>query len=942
MADTLTSAALCSACGANLGGNKVCVACLLRAGLDEPEVAPIAGNAVTFGDFEIERREDGSLCELGRGAMGVTYRALDTVLHRPVALKVIEPPASVPDSEAMRERFLREARAAAALRHPNVAAVFHFSAAPEMNRCYCAMELVEGETLDARVRREGPLPVELAIEVAIQVTRALIAAAERGLVHRDLKPGNIMLTHADDADRVEVKVIDFGLAKAAVTAAAAMELTHGGFVGTPAFASPEQFAGEAVDARSDIYALGVTLWFALTGRLPFAGSSIEEIRQNQGHSLPLEQLRRRLVPRPVIELLRSCLEPNPEKRPPSAQALMHELEACRPEPASPPSRTRKVVLLAVAAAWVAAAVTGLLLLQSNRKPPAAPPPALEKGIAVLPFENLSTDPADAFFAEGMQDDVLTSIGRIGELKVIARASVIDYRGAHDAGKIRQIGEALGVSHVLTGSIRRAGTRMAINVSLIEAGTERQIWAERYERKLTDALSLQNELALEIAHAVKGTLTPAEKKIVTGKPTNSLEAYLLYLRGREKEIVAVDLKAASALYREAIALDPAFALARARLAICLVELYYTATSAIGRDPNAVRAEAEEALRLQPSLGEAHLALGRFHMDATKDQGRAHTELVRAAELLPNSAEVQLAMAFLAKRRGNFRERIAALERAESLDPRNNRVLSFLTLTHRWLRQWPEAIHASDRLQAVSTGERPRAGGPWPRAQDEFNLTGDLAPLKKAVAEAHVNGLDRSPYAAMARHEIAVLERDFTAAARFLAEVPANEMETAYPFSSHRKIVHEALLAAAQGGDAASSEPMLARAAEQLAGITVPDFLPYGDATRRTDLALIQALRGHREGAVREALLAVEIGEKNLGLIELNAIRSALALVYARTDEPEKALDLIEHLLTVPTEVQSGRAYNMTLADLKWRWVWDPLRSHPRFQKLLAGPEPKTVY
>ena len=182
----------------------------------------------------------------------------------------------------MRERFLREARAAAALRHPNIAGVFHFGASPEVDRCYCAMELVEGETLEARVRRDGPLKLDLALEVAIQVTRALMAAAERGLVHRDLKPGNIMLAQAGDPARLEVKVIDFGLAKAASDVGGEMELTHGGFVGTPAFASPEQFAGDAVDARSDIYALGVTLWFALTGRLPFAGRTIEEIRATAG------------------------------------------------------------------------------------------------------------------------------------------------------------------------------------------------------------------------------------------------------------------------------------------------------------------------------------------------------------------------------------------------------------------------------------------------------------------------------------------------------------------------------------------------------------------------------------------------------------------------------------------------------------------------------------
>lgn len=293
------SATVCSVCGEPLGPEGGCVPCLLRTGLEDAggqdELPP---DSVIFGDFEIARRADGSLWELGRGAMGVTYRAVDKVLHRNVALKVIETPSAADGSQAVRERFLREARAAAALRHPNVAGVFHLSASPDVERCYFAMELVEGETLEARVRRDGPLKVELALEIVMQVTRALMAAAARGLIHRDLKPGNIMLARGD-AGELEVKVIDFGLAKAAAEATGEMDLTHGGFVGTPAFASPEQFENRAVDARSDIYALGATLWFALTGRAPFSATTIEEMRSTRTRaSLPVEQLLAKNIPSP--------------------------------------------------------------------------------------------------------------------------------------------------------------------------------------------------------------------------------------------------------------------------------------------------------------------------------------------------------------------------------------------------------------------------------------------------------------------------------------------------------------------------------------------------------------------------------------------------------------------------------------------------------------------
>ena len=248
------------------------MACLVRLGFEEPSdgvASPL------FGDYEIARRDDGSFWELGRGAMGVTYCAQDKVLDRAVALKVVETPAAE-SGQAVRDRFLREARAAASFRHPNVAGVFHFGASAEGDRCYYAMELVEGETLEALVRRDGPLKVETALEIAVQVTRALIAAATHGLIHRDLKPGNIMLMRNDAAaGELVVKVIDFGLAKAIAENGGEMDLTHGAFLGTPAFASPEQFAGAPADARSDIYSLGVTLWYALTGEVPYGGKTIE-------------------------------------------------------------------------------------------------------------------------------------------------------------------------------------------------------------------------------------------------------------------------------------------------------------------------------------------------------------------------------------------------------------------------------------------------------------------------------------------------------------------------------------------------------------------------------------------------------------------------------------------------------------------------------------------
>src|ERR1044072_192210 len=271
---------VCLLCGEALNAKGECVACLLRAGLEESSMFDTKSSApLVFGDFEVARREDGSFWELGRGAFGVTYLAVDNVLRRRVALKVIDVPAAARGSHNVRERFLREARDAAALRHPNVAAIYQFGASPNGNRCFYAMELVQGETLETRVRRDGSLNPKLALEIAIQIARALMGAAAQGLIHRGLKTGNIMLTFSNaETAELEVKVIDFGLAKALADAGGEMDQTHEGFVGTPSFASREQFESGPIAVGSDIYSLGATLWFALTGKTPVAGRNIEEIR----------------------------------------------------------------------------------------------------------------------------------------------------------------------------------------------------------------------------------------------------------------------------------------------------------------------------------------------------------------------------------------------------------------------------------------------------------------------------------------------------------------------------------------------------------------------------------------------------------------------------------------------------------------------------------------
>src|SRR5437773_2588847 len=399
-----TSAAVCPDCGTRLEGGFSrnlgrCMICLLRVGFDdaeEPDETLSAPVKDRLGIYRIVRRDDGTHWELGHGAMGVTYRAVDTSLKRPVALKLIDSEWAKRGAEA-RVRFMREARTAASLRHPNVATVYHFGIREENGQCFCAMELVEGETLEMLVRRTGPLDALTTIDIALQVSSALAAAEKQGLVHRDLKPANLMLVAAapdandsspGKAEKAEtvVKVIDFGVAKALVEKPDAMGLTHGGFVGTPAFASPEQFTDAQVEVRSDIYSLGATLWYVLTGHRPFEGATIEQIRASQhSRALPIEQLKAAHVPSRLISLLVSMLAPEPGARP-GVCALTLQLQDCRAQILDRWKATRR---LALTAGLIGIAVAAFALFprwhSRAMSQNTAPANISEKSIAVLPF-----------------------------------------------------------------------------------------------------------------------------------------------------------------------------------------------------------------------------------------------------------------------------------------------------------------------------------------------------------------------------------------------------------------------------------------------------------------------------------------------------------------------------------------------------------------------------
>lgn len=551
--------------------------------------------------------------------------------------------------------------------------------------------------------------------------------------------------------------------------------------------------------------------------------------------------------------------------------------------------------------------------------------AREKSIAVLPFENLTSDPENAFFADGMQDDILTSLAKIQDLKVISRTSTLPYRGT-ESRNLRQIGEALGVTTILEGSVRRAGPEVAVNVQLIDAQSDRHIWANRYRRTISDALTLQGELAKEIAAALHATLSPEEKARVETKPTDNADAYVLYLRARQYEMspdtLLQDYRLAEQLYAQATALDPRFALAHAGLATTRAAIfhYYEPTDAL---QSAVLAGAEEALRLQPDLGEGHAALGVYHYWTKRDYARALQEFAIAERLLPNDTNVRLLNAAVQRRQGLWKEALASFKEIEKRDPQNPNIARNVLYTNTALRDWSEAARAAERLHALAPDS---VNSIIQGAYVDFWRAGSTAALKRVLG-AVAPGVDPDGVVTVGRWEVALMERDFSAAEQALASYPLEAASYLNGQLTAKSFLQGCVELARGDAEKANrlfeqARPSFERDVEQS-----PE-----SAERHANVGLLYALMGRKDAAIRAGRRAVELKPVSKDAYDGTTMNCFLAVIYARSGEPDLALGLLEQLLKAPGAVDST-LYSITQSDLRLRWVWDPLRADPRFQQLI---------
>src|SRR6266513_2908812 len=942
----------CSNCGGVLeetpGGGLGCISCLLRAGIgSEEEVAQDSTpnaleNGVRFGVYEIDCHADGSLYELGRGAMGVTYRATDTTLQRKVALKIIKTDIAERSADA-RERFVREARAAAAFRHEHIATIYQFGMRLEAGQYFYAMELIEGETLDERVRRAGPLDARTTIGIAQQVTSALAAAEKHGLVHRDLKPANLMVVNVDDAevmksDQVQsersriralrksgipvIKIIDFGLAKAFHTATDLKSLTHDRFVGTPAFASPEQFEHSALDVRSDIYSLGETLWFALTGKTPFAGRSVDEIhRAQQSNVLPIEQLKAAHVRSRLGSLLKSMLALEPASRP-GTRALAARLQRCSPEARS---KRRTRVALAAAAILILGA-SALLVFQPPRIQQNAPSnPAPDKSIAVLPFENLSRDPDNVYFADGVQDEILTRLASLADLKVINRTSVMQYKSG-SARDLRKIGHQLGVARVVEGSVQRAGNRVRVNAQLIDVSTNLALWGQTYDRDLADVFAIQSEIATSIARQLRASLSAREKTAIEQAPTNDITVFELYARAKDllaSRNAKANLLEAADLLNRAVARDPSFFKAYCLLAWTHDLLYF-----FGHDHTPARlalAEAaiEAAFRLHPDAGEAHLARARNLYDGYLAYDAALAELEVAAKTLPNSASVFELKGYIERRQGKQEEAVRSLERAIDLDPRNSYMLQQIALSYRLLHRFAEQKSVLDRALAIDPHN---VDIQLERAAVYFYWKADSRPLHQMVDSIRTTNPAATQDIAEYWLFYALAERDAAAARNAVIAAGENPALTDETVNFSRSFM-EGVIARMTKDDAEARAAFTAARMEQQKILQSPES--YGPAL--CVLGLIDAGLGRKEEALREGRRAVELLPVEKDAIHGIGMVEYFAMIAAWAGDKDLACEQLAIAIRPPSTLNYGH--------LKLLPFWDPLRGDPRFEKIVASLAPK---
>jgi len=868
---------------------------------------------------------------IGIGGMGEVYLARDEQLGRKVALKFL--PERLTIDRTQLSRFQNEARAASALNHPNILTVHEIGA--DGNRQFIATEFVEGATLRASLA-DGRIDLRAALDIAVQVVSALAAAHEAGVVHRDIKPENIMLRPDG-----YVKVLDFGLAKLAeeglasedheLATTALLQTRPGLIIGTVRYMSPEQARGQKVDARSDIWSLGVVLYEMVGGSPPFPGETpsdcIASILSKEPPPLPdiLPD-----VPMKLEAILQKALRKDRYERYQTSREMLANLSTLKSElelagPARPGLIVRQIkrhkrgVLLILGASILAGAAFAYFFFFVVPRPRTN-----EKSIAVLPFENLSEEKSNAYLADGIQDEILTRLSKIADLKVISRTSTERYK--HTSQSPSEIAHQLGVANLLEGSIQKTNDQVRVNVQLIRAANDSHLWAETFDRRLTDTFSVESEVAKAIADQLRAKLTRQEEQIITARPTRNTEAYDAYLRGlaylSRTQLTPANCLGAQKYLREAVRLDPKFALSWALLS------YVDATGYITQSlqptlnlREEARQAAETALTFQPDLGEAVLAKGHYHYACLKDYDTAARYFEQGRQLLPNSSQIPELLAYVARRRGRWQQSESYFNQAERLDPRNVNLLTEHAISYIMLRRFPEALRKLDQVLNITPDDLDTLSQKAAIAQAQ----GDLPRAAALLAPLHPNADDTGAVEIQVYQ--AILERRSAQVIRRLKELLTQpDPSLGFNIGELRFWLGWAQQVA-NDHDAARESWQQARSELEPFLKEQPDnYLLIGD------LALTNMALGDKSAALALSEQAMTVVPLEEDAVNAPLAIDVLARVAAQLGEPDRAIAALQTLLSIPAEAALAPRVPLTPALLRLDPMFDPLRNDPRFQKL----------
>ena len=838
------------------------------------------------------------------------------------------------------KRFRLEAEAAARLEHPGIVPIHEVG--ERDGSCYFSMKFVEGGQLDEVARRE-PIPIRHAVELIAKVARTVHYAHEHGILHRDIKPGNILLDH-----KGEPHLTDFGLARL-VESESSGYAARWTVMGTPSYMAPEQAVGNnaAVSSATDVYGLGAVLYQLLTGQPPFAGGTTYETIRLLCETEPRNpRVLNPKLDRDLSTICLKCLEKDPKRRYSSALALAEDLERwLKHEPIAarhigPLVRGRKWVrrnpsIAVMAAMLLALAVPlGVMVWKSEliRQP-------LTTGIAVLPFESLNDQKENSAFADGVQDDILTKLAKVGDLKVISRNSVMEYRGKRN---VRQIGDALRVSHVLEGSARRSGDRIHLNAQLIDTRTDTHVWAEEYDRGLNDLFAVQAEIAQKVAERLHARLSASEKAAVEEKPTQDLVAYEFYARAvsliynaqlpASAQAFGVDtpeksLPEAVDLLNKAVARDPNFLLAYCQLAFAHDMVFVEEIDNTPARLALAKSAIDSAFRLRPDSGEAHLALGWHLYWGYSDYDRARAELALAQDSLPNNARVYDLTGLIDRRQGRWAEATQDLQRACELDPRNVRYLIELAATYNmWLHDYEKYGKVLDRILALHPEFKATR---MFRAFIEVDQRADTAPLRAAIGKILAEdpaASAKNEFVPELRFNVALFDRDLDAAGVLATALSEKNYGEGGAYPDLCRDFWIGLVARLKGDETFAQAALIRARAEQEAEMRNPD-----DVGLLSRLALIDAMLGKKEQALSEAQRAIAMLPTLKNLWAEAMVKRYFVMACAWAGERELALEHLEAIATVPC----GPSYG----DLRLSPLWDPLRGDARFEKIVASLAPK---